>query len=179
MSSRIFRVIVDVIYDDEDFGHLDSKAIVNHLEDAMDKAVYNHKLLHIEGKCFEDINIQVENPIKVGPVGENEQTPDDERVYAEDHLAAGFTPPRGSLSIHGPRGNEARTLRELVDYADAADPQLIDAIHELACLCESDAPTPLIQDKLRALASEVQPQDAVMADDLRHVIDDLDDKLDN
>lgn len=81
-------------------------------------------------------------------------------------------------NIYGPRGDAAKTLRELVEYADAADPQLIDALQELACLCEADAPISLIQDKLRVLASEVQGQDPMMADDLRHTMDSLDEKND-
>jgi hypothetical protein len=142
MSNRNFRITIDVEYDDEDFGGLSSEAITKHLEDAVDRAVYDHALLHIEGKCFADLSV---------------------------HIA-----PHAKPVLIAARRDAASTLRDLADYADASDPQLIDALYELACLCEADAPIPLIQDKLRLLASEVQPQDAPMASDLRTVVIKLD-----
>jgi hypothetical protein len=140
MSNRTFRVVAEIMYDDEDFGHLANEAIIKHLEDAMDQATYDHKLFHIESKCFADVDTHIKF---IDPVN--------------------------------PRPNVADTLRELVEYADAADPQLIDALQAIVCLCETDAPIPLIQEQLRTLAAQVQPQDTAMADDLRSVVDKLDD----
>jgi hypothetical protein len=62
MGNRTFRITIDVAYDDEDFGGMPNEAIVKHLEDAVDQAVYDHTLLHIEGKCFADINVHIKRP---------------------------------------------------------------------------------------------------------------------
>ena len=176
MSSRIFRVSIDIVYDSKDFGHLTSEALKKRLEGAVNQALYSHKVFHLEGKCFTDVNVEISTPLKVGPVEDDEEPIDDERCYKEDYEAAGFTPPPGALSIYDPhpRRDAAKTLRELVEYADAADPQLIDALHELACLCEADAPTALIQDQLRVLASDVNAQAPMMAEDLRCLVNKLD-----
>jgi len=62
-TSRSFRIVIDVEYDDKTFGSLESGEICEALEKAIGIAIYTpHEMLHLNGHRFSDCDYDVEQP---------------------------------------------------------------------------------------------------------------------
>ena len=61
-GSRSFRIVIDVEYDDEDFGNLGSGAICQALEKELGFAINTNRILDLNGHCFLSCDYDVEEP---------------------------------------------------------------------------------------------------------------------
>lgn len=77
--------------------------------------------------------------------------------------------PSSRRPVLHPRRPILWALRECLDYADSADAQLIDALHTIIGMVEKKQKPLFIKAQLEDLATEVEPQDLDMAEDLRKI----------